>query len=77
MTALALMSALAMSCADSGARHEQVNLGGYSPEFKQGYADGCGSAGGGRQRRNEDRYRTEADYMMGWNDGFSICHRRR
>lgn len=55
---------------------DRVNLSGYSPSFKQGYAEGCESAGSRRQRRDESRYRTEADYMMGWNDGFSVCHRR-
>ena len=54
-----------------------VNLSGYSPTFQQGYADGCTSAESRRQRRNESRYKTEADYMMGWNDGFSICQKRR
>ncbi len=54
----------------------QVNLGGYSDTFKQGYAEGCESANSRGQRRNESRYKTEADYMMGWNDGFSACRRR-
>jgi hypothetical protein len=56
---------------------QRVNLSGYSASFKQGYSDGCESAGSRGQRRNESRFKTEADYMMGWNDGFSICQRRR
>lgn len=54
-----------------------VNLSGFSSSFKQGYADGCESAGTRSQRRNESRYKTEYDYMRGWNDGFSVCQRRR
>jgi hypothetical protein len=54
-----------------------VNLSGYSPSFRQGYSDGCDSAGSLSQRRNENRYKSETDYMMGWNDGFSVCQRRR
>jgi hypothetical protein len=54
-----------------------VNLSGYSSSFKEGYADGCESAGGRSQRRNEARFKTEADYMMGWNDGFSVCRKHR
>jgi hypothetical protein len=54
---------------------QKVNLGGYSPSFKQGYSDGCESAGSRGQRRDEKRFKTEADYMMGWNDGFSVCRR--
>ena len=56
---------------------ERVNLSGYSASFKQGYSDGCESAGSRGQRRDEGRFKTEADYMMGWNDGFSVCQRRR
>jgi hypothetical protein len=56
---------------------QQVNLSGYSPSFKQGYSEGCESAGSRGQRRDETRYKTEADYMMGWNDGFSVCRRGR
>jgi hypothetical protein len=55
---------------------DRVNLSGYSPAFKQGYADGCDSAGASR-RRDEQRYKSETDYMMGWNDGNSACLRRR
>ena len=56
---------------------ERVNLSGYSASFKQGYSDGCESAGSRGQRRDEGRFKTEADYMMGWNDGFSVCQRKR
>jgi hypothetical protein len=52
-----------------------VNLSGYSEAFRQGYSDGCTSAGGALQR-NERRYQSDADYRMGWNDGNSICARR-
>jgi hypothetical protein len=55
---------------------DRVNLSGYSPAFKQGYADGCDSASASR-RRDERRYKAETDYMMGWNDGNSACLRRR
>lgn len=55
---------------------DRVNLSGYSPAFRQGYADGCDSAGASR-RRDEKRYKAETDYMMGWNDGNSACLRKR
>jgi len=55
---------------------QRVNLSGYSQSFKQGYSDGCESAGPRGRRRDENRFKTEADYMMGWNDGFSVCRRR-
>ncbi len=53
-----------------------VNLGGFSPAFKQGYIDGCESAGALSQRRDEPRYKREPEYMQGWNDGCSVCSRR-
>ena len=56
---------------------QRVNLTGYSETFRLGYAEGCESAGGPVQRRNDVRYKTEADYMMGWNDGFSACRKGR
>jgi len=52
-----------------------VNLSGYSASFKQGYAQGCESVRASRQR-DERRYQSDDDYMMGWNDGYSVCGRR-
>ncbi len=56
---------------------QPVNQSGYSTAFRQGYAAGCDSAGARRPQRDEARYKTDADYMMGWNDGFSICATRK
>ena len=53
-----------------------VNLSGYSPAFKQGYSDGCISARGSTVRRDDARYRSDNDYMMGWSDGNSVCRSR-
>lgn len=53
-----------------------VNLSGYSPSFRQGYSDGCSSARGS-MRRDDTRYRSDSDYMMGWGDGNSVCRNRR
>lgn len=52
-----------------------VNLSGYSPAFKQGYTEGCASARGAT-RRDDARYRSDTDYMMGWSDGYSVCQSR-
>lgn len=71
-----LLAVLLAGCAGPPTA-QRVNLSGYSPAFKQGYSDGCESAGARGQRRHEGRYKTEADYMSGWNDGFSVCQRRR
>ncbi|MGZ8202510.1 MAG: hypothetical protein ACXW2I_07095 [Burkholderiales bacterium] len=44
-------------------------MSGYSAAFKQGYADACAS------RRNDQRFKIDADYQMGWTDGKSLCRR--
>jgi len=55
---------------------QQVNQSGYSTAFRHGYAAGCDSVGARRPQRDEARYKTDTDYMMGWNDGYSACQRR-
>jgi hypothetical protein len=52
-----------------------VNLSGYNAAFKDGYADGCDTARAA-QTRNAQRYGTDTDYTMGWNDGHAMCARR-
>ena len=73
LTALALVTGCATQgpstsggarTAPPGARY---NLAGYSEGFKQGYSDACAS------RRSAERYKTDPDYQMGWNDGKSLC----
>jgi hypothetical protein len=49
----ALGTTLLVGCA---AGTPPVNLGGFSPAFKQGYTDGYESAGALSQRRDEARY---------------------
>jgi len=52
-----------------------VNLSGYPPEFRQGYADGCASAKGSRTR-DDKRFHSDYQYAQGWRDGNDICKRR-
>ena len=69
--------ALMAGCASQPAPAPQpkVNLSGYSPEFRQGYADGCASVNAAR-KRDEARFKSDANYSMGWRDGYSICKSR-
>lgn len=69
-------AAVLAGCAGPQPSARQVNQSGYSAAFKQGYADGCDSTRAAR-RRDEQRYQKDADYMMGWNDGSSICSKRK
>ena len=50
----------------------RYNLTGYSTGFKQGYADACATP----RRRNADRFKSDTDYSMGWQDGSSACRKR-
>lgn len=52
-----------------------VNLAGFPPAFREGYADGCNSAGDA-VKRDERRYREDDQYRTGWQDGQSMCSRR-
>jgi hypothetical protein len=50
------------------------NLAGYPPATRDGYIDGCESARKSEYgRKDEKRFAADAQYRMGWNDGFSIC----
>jgi hypothetical protein len=74
-----VVAALAAGCASHTAPTPEapgINLSGYSPEFRAGYADGCSSAGAAR-KRDERRFKSDADYMRGWQDGYDICRRRK
>lgn len=50
------------------------NLSGYPPATKEGYIDGCETAKKTRYGyKDEQRYRSDSQYRMGWDDGFAIC----
>jgi hypothetical protein len=53
-----------------------VNLAGYPPAFRAGYADGCASVDGAK-KRDETRFKSDATYAQGWQDGNDICRRRK
>jgi hypothetical protein len=53
------------------------NLTGYPPAVREGYIDGCESAKkSGYARKDAQRFAGDAQYSMGWNDGFSICGKK-
>ena len=53
------------------------NLTGYPPAVRDGYIDGCETAKKtSYARKDAARLKSDAQYEMGWNDGFSICSRR-
>ncbi|MDH4151189.1 MAG: hypothetical protein OEW79_03560 [Betaproteobacteria bacterium] len=66
-----LIAVVLAACGTHG-KPRQFNLAGYSAAYKNGHADGCKSVSGS-MHRDSQRYKSDADYMMGWNDGHSVC----
>ena len=67
-----------VSCATPKPPPPAVNLSGFPPAFRDGYADGCQSAKDrAAVRRDAARYANDRQYALGWRDGFDICRKRR
>jgi hypothetical protein len=68
---------LGLACACSSTppakKEPNVNLAGYPPAFREGYLQGCDSARRHTARKDEIRYKADAQYAAGWRDGFDIC----
>ncbi len=73
ISALALMAACASQSVQ--APQSKINLSGYPPAFRDGFADGCASVDAAR-RRDDARFKSDANYATGWRDGYSICKPR-
>jgi hypothetical protein len=53
------------------------NLAGYPPAVREGYIDGCETAKRSTYaRKDAKRFAADAQYEMGWNDGFGICGKK-
>ena len=52
-----------------------VNLSGFPLAYRQGYADGCASAGG-REQKDAARFGNDGNYRTGWLDGRALCARK-
>jgi hypothetical protein len=70
-----LASVVVAGCASQPAPQPKVNLSGYPPAFRDGYADGCASVNAAR-KRDEARFMSDGSYATGWRDGYSICKPR-
>ena len=51
-----------------------VNLEGFPLPYRQGFADGCASAGG-VERKDATRFAAGGNYRTGWQDGLAQCRR--
>ena len=52
-----------------------INLSGFPLPYRQGYADGCASAGG-HEQKYAARFTTDDNYRTGWTDGRALCARK-
>lgn len=52
-----------------------INLSGFPLPYRQGYADGCTSAGG-TERKDTTRFAADGNYRTGWQDGLAICRKK-
>ena len=52
-----------------------INLSGFPLPYRQGYADGCASAGGA-ERKDAVRFASDDNYRTGWQDGVALCHKK-
>ena len=74
---LLLAAGIIGACAPAK-KDANVNLAGYSPSFRTGYGDGCESSKRtGGQIRDEERFKHDAQYALGWRDGFDICAKKK
>jgi hypothetical protein len=74
---LLLVAAMLYACA-AQEKEPNVNLGGYPPEFRAGYLDGCESAKStAGQKKDLQRFKREPQYATGWRDGFDICSKQK
>ncbi len=53
----------------------KLNLSGFPLPYRQGYADGCASAGGA-ERKDAARYSSDMNYRTGWSDGRALCAKK-
>lgn len=72
---LSLLVLAAVGCTAPKPAPPAVNLSGFPPAFRDGYADGCASVGG-RQRQDAKRFKEDRQYAAGWRDGLDTCQRR-
>jgi hypothetical protein len=54
-----------------------VNLAGFPPGYRDGYADGCHSATHLLERQDHKRFAQDRQYAAGWKDGLDVCRRKR
>lgn len=83
---LLLLSALLGGCAsqsllrvgadDPAHVTDSINLSGFPPEYKRGFAAGCEKAKDA-SGRSAERPKGDASFAQGWQDGVDYCRSRK
>lgn len=77
MGMLALILGACATTLTPKAQSPNVNLAGFPPAFKEGYADGCASAKAlVGSKKDDQRFKSDVQYAQGWRDGYDICKKR-
>jgi hypothetical protein len=80
---LLLLSAVLGGCASPSLRAgadepaqvtNSINLSGFPPEYKRGFASGCDSA---KATGSGPRPKGDASFVQGWQDGVDYCRARK
>jgi hypothetical protein len=85
IAALLLLSTLIGGCAPPSLRPgaddpahvtDSINLSGFPPEYKRGFAAGCENAKDASARPSQ-RPKGDASFVQGWEDGADYCRSRK
>jgi hypothetical protein len=85
IAALLLLPALVAGCPSQSLRPgaddpaqvtNTINLSGFPPEYKRGFAAGCGNAKDA-SGRSGPRPKGDASFVQGWQDGLDYCRPRK
>ena len=83
ISVLLLLSALMGACASPSLRvgadnpaqvTNSINLSGFPPEYKRGFAAGCDNA---KIPGSVPRPKGDASFVQGWQDGIDYCRARK
>jgi hypothetical protein len=68
--------ALRVSADDPAHVTNSINLSGFPPEYKRGFAAGCQNAKDA-SNRSAQRPKGDASFVQGWQDGLDYCRPRK
>jgi len=74
--AIALLIAACTQQPPKPTQTPNINLAGFPKSYQDGYRDGCTTAQSLLSKKDQTRYKSDFQYMTGWQDGYSVCRNR-